>query len=130
MNLTTASLLVAGTLVFGALFFAAANQDGGDPRPTNENLTAENGTQIITIAAKGGYTPRASVAKAGLATELSIKTNNTFDCSSALVIPAVGYRQNLPVTGDTRVSVPPQQPGTTLRGLCTMGMYSFTVEFR
>ena len=58
-----------------------------------------------------------------------MKTSGTFDCSSALVIPALGYRTNLPAQGVTDIEVPPQAAGTRLQGLCAMGMYSFVVNF-
>ena len=89
----------------------------------------QDGKQIITIKAKGGYSPRAMTAKAGVPTEIHMDTNNTYDCSSALNIPSIGYRQYLPATGSTTIPLPPQPAGSTLRGLCAMGMYNFTIRF-
>lgn len=85
--------------------------------------------QIIEIAAKGGYTPNMSVAKADTPTLIKIKSDSTFDCSAVLVIPALDYRTRLPMTGVTSINVPPQAAGTELTGLCAMGMYRFTVKF-
>ncbi len=94
------------------------------------NVSTSEGKQIIEINAKGGYTPRATIAKAGQATILRIKTNATFDCSSSLRIPALGYSKNLPATGTTDIELPAQNAGTTLKALCSMGMYNFSINFQ
>lgn len=89
----------------------------------------DDGKQIIQINAKGGYAPRVTVAKANMPTVINVHTNGTFDCSSALTVPAVGFRKNLPATGVTPIEIPPQQPGATIKGICSMGMYNFAVNF-
>ena len=129
MNATTASIVVAGLLIFGAFFLTTANKNPGAAAAPTNNIAIENGTQIITIKAKGGYSPRSMTAKAGLPTELRVDTNNTYDCSSALNIPSIGYRNYLPATGSTTIPLPPQKAGSTLRGICAMGMYNFTISF-
>ena len=93
------------------------------------NVSIVGGSQIIEISAKGGYSPQNITAKAGTPTTLKIKTSGTFDCSSSLTIPKLGYQTNLPPSGETVVDVPPQKAGSTLTGLCSMGMYSFTIRF-
>ena len=106
---------------------------GGDQPTDNQvagsNVTTENGKQIITIAAKGGYAPRKTTAQAGIPGTLRIATNNTFDCSSSIVIPSLNYRKYLPPTGNTDLEIPAQARGTKLQGLCGMGMYSFEIAF-
>lgn len=84
---------------------------------------------VIEITAKDGYSPSASVAPANTPMILRIKTNNTLDCSSVLVIPALHYRQRLPTTGGTDVPVPPQPAGTEITGACGMGIYHFSIKF-
>ncbi len=96
---------------------------------TSTNVSTANGEQIIEINAKGGYSPRSTSAKAGVATILRIKTSSTFDCSSALRIPAIGYSQTLPATGTTDIALPAQAAGSTLKALCSMGMYNFSINF-
>ncbi len=93
------------------------------------NVRIVGGKQVIAINAKGGYFPRVTTAKAGLPTVIKIHTKGTFDCSSALRIPMLGYRSNLPPTGETLIEVPAQKAGTTMRGLCVMGMYNFSINF-
>lgn len=94
------------------------------------NVNMVSGTQQIAITAKGGYAPRLTIAKAGVPTVINVSTKGTFDCSSSLSIPSIGYTTNLPPTGETTIDVPPQAAGTKLRGICAMGMYNFVVDFK
>lgn len=102
----------------------------GEENAAPQNIVMENGKQIITIDAKGGYFPRKTEAQAGVPTIIRMKTRGTFDCSSAFTIPQIDYRNNLPRTGTTDIEVPPQESGAALNGLCGMGMYSFSVNFK
>jgi plastocyanin domain-containing protein len=88
-----------------------------------------DGKQIITINAKGGYRPQSTIATADMPTAISVQTHGTFDCSSSLVFPSLGIHKILPPSGSTLIDIPPQPAGTTLKGLCAMGMYSFAVKF-
>jgi plastocyanin domain-containing protein len=96
----------------------------------SSNVSLENGKQIIEIKAKGGYAPRITTAKANLPTILRVVTNGTFDCSSSLRIPALNYSQNLPPSGTTDIEVSAQPNGSTLKALCSMGMYNFSIQFK
>jgi plastocyanin domain-containing protein len=96
---------------------------------TSTNVNTEGEKQIIEITAKGGYSPDETIAKAGVPTIIRVKTNNTFDCSAALRIKSLGYSKNLPATGTTDIEVPAQVAGTTLKALCSMGMYNFSIQF-
>lgn len=111
---------------FGVLMLLTRTRDANAPAGAS---TIVDGTQIIDITARGGYAPRVVTAKANMPTILRVATRGTFDCSSALTIPAIGYRGNLPPSGTTDIPVPPQAPGATLQGICAMGMYSFAVRF-
>ena len=118
-----AGLLIAGTIIWshGA---ASAPQEA-----SVKNVSIVDGVQIIAITAKGGYTPKITKAEANMRSELRITTRGTFDCSSALNIPSLNYHKNLPPEGETRIEIPPQKAGTTLSGICAMGMYHFAVQF-
>lgn len=96
---------------------------------SSSNVTMENGVQIITLQVRGGYSPRQSVAQAGIPTVIRFVTNNTFDCSIAIRIPSLNLSKYLPQTGSTDINIG-TQPAGTLRGSCGMGMYPFEVEFR
>ncbi len=115
--------------------FAVSNKDKVTTYPTNtesvtQNVSTANDKQIIEIDAKGGYSPRMSIAKANVPTILRVKTSSTFDCSSSLRIPALSYSKNLPPSGTTDIEIPAQAAGSTLKALCSMGMYNFSVEFK
>jgi len=109
---------------------------GGSKKNTNnisvqsvENTEVRDGVQYITITAKGGYSPSVSNAKAGIPTKLIMKTKGTYDCSSSLVIRSVGFQKILPQTGETEIDIGIPEAGVPLQGLCSMGMYSFLVNF-
>ena len=85
--------------------------------------------QIVEIQAKGGYTPRKSIAKAGVPTIIRFNTNGTFDCSSSVRIPSMSIYKSLPMSGTTDIDLGVQKVGT-LNGSCGMGMYPFEIEFQ
>lgn len=129
MKGTLIATFIASALIVGAVWLSAhskTTQVGGEE---GANVTVSDGVQIIDIAAKGGYSPRVSEAQAGIPSILRVNTKGTFDCSSALTIPSLGFRKNLPPSDVTEIELPPQESGTSLQGLCSMGMYSFTVNF-
>lgn len=127
MRMTIISTILALLLISGAILLSGEKSDGG--AISKENVSTANGKQIIEIDAKGGYSPRESFAKANVPTAIKILTRGTFDCSSALVIPSIGYRENLPLSGETLIEIPSQEKGSSLQGLCAMGMYSFSIRF-
>ena len=128
MKLTVASIILALIFIGGAIIFAR-NGAKTDTAVSKNNVSVADGKQIIEIDAKGGYSPSITIAKANIPTVIKVKTQGTFDCSSALVIQSIGYRANLPPSGETLIEVPPQEAGSTLRGMCAMGMYNFSVKF-
>jgi len=92
------------------------------------NVTIIDGKQIIEIDARGGYSPRKSIAKAGIPTVIRFNTANTFDCSASVRIPSMGISKLLPQTGATDIDLGTQKAGP-LQGSCGMGMYPFEIEF-
>lgn len=124
-----------GVLAFGLLIGLVVTRAGAKTATPSigasgaSNVATINGTQIITINAKGGYRPEGSTAKAGVPTVLRFQTNGTFDCSSVIRIPSLGISKTLPSSGATDIAVGPLQPGT-LQGTCGMGMYRFNVDVK
>lgn len=116
--------LIGGTVWLGTQSGQELAVEKGD-----SNVAVENGVQVIDLTAKGGYTPRSTTASADTPTILRVATNGTFDCSSALTIPSLNYAQNLPPSGTTDITIPPQPAGTKLKGMCSMGMYRFEIAF-
>lgn len=118
--------------VGGMVFLLQRGGVGNGPAPTQDissNVSTLNEAQVVEITAKGGYAPRVTTARANIPTTINVLTNGTYDCSIALVVPSLGIRKTLPASGVTPIDVPPQAPGTTLKGLCSMGMYHFSVTF-
>jgi len=101
----------------------------GGEKMSVQNVEMKNGVQYITIDAKGGYSPRTSSAKADIPTKLIIKTDGTYDCSASLVIRSIGFQKILPQAGETEIDLGIPKIGEPLRGLCSMGMYSFVINF-
>ncbi len=130
MKITVISILIGVGLIVGAIVLTGNNTDSNNNSGgTADNVSIVDGKQIIEIRAKGGYSPRVTNAKANLPTVIKMDTQSTFDCSSALVIPGLGYRNYLPPSGETLIDVPPQKSGAKLQGLCSMGMYNFSINF-
>lgn len=131
MNKVIVGSLVVMVLAIAGIFMLL--RGGGSNTPASStgqmNVSVIDGKQVIEIKAKGGYAPRVTVAKANMPTVINVQTSGTFDCSSALTVPAIGFRTMLPSSGVTPIEIPPQQPGTTIKGVCSMGMYSFAVNF-
>ena len=130
-KITAISIFAAAILIGGIIIFIGWDSNLSDiaSSQTINNVSMIDGKQIISISAKGGYLPRVTTARADIPTIIKVDTRGTFDCSSALVIPSLGYRKNLPPSGETLIDVPPQKTGTSLQGLCAMGMYNFSINF-
>jgi plastocyanin domain-containing protein len=129
MNKPTIAVIILGAAIIGGAFLFISGGNKTAAAPAADNVKVNEGKQIVEIGVKGGYTPKQSVAKAGIPTILRMKTNGTFDCSSGVTIPSLGIRQTLPSTGETDVEIPAQKSGTSLEGVCVMGMYHFTINF-
>ena len=121
------SILISVVVIGGAIVFA--QNRGGDQPQTANNVSTEGEKQVVELQVKGGYMPKLTTAKGGIPTILRMKTDGTFDCSAGVTIPSIGYRKTLPQTGVTEVEIPAQKAGTTLEGVCLMGMYYFSISF-
>ncbi len=128
----TVLLIITVALIVGigiiVLSDSKSNTGTGSTQPV-QNVEIRDGIQYVTINAKGGYFPRVSSAQAGMQTKLVVKTEGTYDCSTSLVIHSVGYRKNLPQTGEEIIDIGIPEAGTSVRGTCSMGMYNFVVTF-
>lgn len=129
MKPTIIAIIIGGAFVLGALILSRGNATPTDSLPI-KNVTIEDGKQIVTISAKGGYSPRVTEVKADMPTLLRVRTQGTFDCSSVLAIPSMNYQKNLPPSGVTEIEIPPQEAGSTFEGMCGMGMYQFEIAFK
>ena len=122
-------MIVAGVLIVGAVVFSGGSVNRGANVAALPNISIVEGKQIITVHAKGGYSPSITEAKANIPTVLRMQTDGTFDCTSVLTIPMLEYRGNLPPSGITEIEIPPQQVGSSIKGICGMGMKNFSIRF-
>lgn len=124
------SMIIISIVVLGGMFYMTSSRGGTNTSESRSAATiSTEGKQVIEITAKGGYTPSEITAKADTASVLKITTKNTFDCSLALRIPTLNVKKTLPMSGDTLFEIPPQKTGSEIKGICSMGMYYFTVKF-
>lgn len=127
-RLTIISIAIAASLIMLAVVFKQpASTTPDDPLPEN-NVSIVDGIQIVDVRAKGGYSPRKSVAKAGIPTVIRFNTSGTYDCSAAVSIPSLRVQTLLVPSGQTEVDIGTPAVGT-LQGSCSMGMYPFAIEF-
>lgn len=108
------SLIVTGLLVI-VLAVIFMNRSPSDGSPGTSNVAIKNGVQYVTVNAKGGYSPKTSTIKAGIPTKLIVKTDNTYDCSSSLVVQSVNYRSMLAATGETEVDLGTPKSGEKIQ---------------
>jgi plastocyanin domain-containing protein len=125
----TASIIFTLALVVGLGIIFLGGAKSQNSSTAIQNVEVRDGVQYVTINAKGGYLPGVSNAKAGITTKLVVKTKGTFDCSSSLVIKSIGYQKILPQTGNTEIDIGTPVAGVPLLGLCSMGMYNFSINF-
>ena len=124
------SVVVSGLLIGVAFWFVSLSPNTDKDGGTVPTATITDGKQIIDISAKGGYSPRKVVAKAGIPTILRVSTKGTFDCSASLVIPKLSYQKFLQPSGIEDIAISAEQAQGTMQGLCSMGMYNFQVIFQ
>ncbi len=136
MKSTIISIVVVIILVGGAIYFTSnrnqpqdQNLSQNEQKQNIKNVAVVDGKQIIEISAKGGYTPRVSIAASGIPTILRFNTKGTFDCSSSVRIPSMNIGKILPNSGITDIDLGVQKAGT-LQGVCGMGMYPFEIQFQ
>lgn len=130
----TVLIIITGALLLGLgiiLFGSPRPQNNIDPanNEPRQNSELKDGIQYITINAKGGYSPKVSIAKAGIPTKLVIKTQGTYDCSASLVIRSLGFQKLLARTGEEIIDIGIPKAGEPLQGICGMGMYNFLIKF-
>ncbi len=138
-NTNSIVILVSITVIVMGLFGIILMLNKGDTNSntssqailetSDNNVSIKDGKQVIEILAKGGYSPKKSIAKSGIPTVIKFKTNGTYDCSSSVNLPSLKISKNLPGTGETEIDIGSQEAGK-LAGTCSMGMYFFEVEFQ
>lgn len=118
---------IGALLAFGLVTLIRWDPQGA-ATATSDNVSIENGKQFIDLTAKGGFSPRKTIAQAGLPTVLKVTTDGTYDCSASINIPDQSVRQLLPATGTTEIDLGTPEE-MVLQGTCSMGMYRFEIDF-
>ena len=126
------SLLFSVALIGGTLYLISNKPAPPTTQDTKQiqNVEVKDGVQYVTVYADGGYSPRVSEVQGGIPTKLIIKTNNTYDCSAALVIRSVGFQKILPPTGEEIIDLGILKSDQKIQGVCSMGMYSFQIQVK
>lgn len=124
------SLTISVALIGLVFWIASMNQNKNGINTETPAASVIDGKQIINITAKGGYSPRVVVAKAGIPTVLRVTTNGTFDCSASVVIPKISYQKSLRPSETEEIPISAEQAQGILQGLCSMGMYNFQIKFQ
>lgn len=114
--LTTAAACIAAVLWY---FFA------GSEKPVATASTGA-GSQEIQIEVRGGYTPSAVSAKAGVPLTLVFDRQDKSSCSEEIVIADFGIRRFLPAFEKTRIEIPSPRAGR-YEFTCGMGMLHGTL---
>lgn len=133
MNKTVSIIITLGLIVTLFIVFSGSStsiNNNGNQVTSGQNIEIKDGVQYITINARGGYSPLVTNAQAGIPTKLIMKTNGSYDCSVALVIRSINFQKILPQTGETVIDVGIPKAGEPLQGLCSMGMYNFSINFK
>ncbi|MEK7612250.1 MAG: cupredoxin domain-containing protein [Patescibacteria group bacterium] len=123
-------IIITLALVVGiGIVFFGQSKNNTDTGGSAQNVEIRDGIQYITINARGGYSPKVSTAQADIPTKLILKTNSTYDCSASLVIPSIGFQKILAQTGEEVIDLGIPKAGQPFQGLCSMGMYNFSINF-
>lgn len=85
--------------------------------------------ELVVNATDTGYQPEYLQAPANQPLRLVVKTQETYSCSRAFVIPELDMGEMLPATGSASFDIPPQQAGKILYFSCSMGMYGGAIRF-
>lgn len=128
---THLKFVLGAVLLVGGVYWLGQNGGGSSSSTSgaaSSNVVVENGAQVVTITAKGGYVPTVSTVQAGIPTTLRFDTAGTYDCSAAVRIPSLGISKSLPANGSTDIVIGVLNAGDSVRGTCGMGMYHFELD--
>lgn len=132
-NTTALIFIIFIIIIFAVTAFILLTQSAGNTAEkeiSTNVVTIENDKQNIDIGVSiNGYDPKYIYAKGNLETNLHFKSYDAIGCEQSLTIPKLGITKILPANGETDIKIAAQQTGTKLVGSCSMGMYTFTIEF-
>jgi plastocyanin domain-containing protein len=129
--LTVASLLLVGVIIWLAISSPNISQEKEVKAQKDENVVRmEDGIQVIYITSTtGGYSPRTVTADANIQTILRMSSENSYGCERSFRIPSMNINEVLPAEGETDFDLGTPKNGEEVFGSCSMGMYTFTINF-
>lgn len=122
-------LLAIIGLVIAAILVLNPSENTKKPVVMSSAVQEVDGEQIISVSAKGGFSPSIVSASANKNTILKVSTKDTYDCSNTLLIPSLRKQILLPPSGTAEIEIPAQSPGTSIHATCSMGMYNLELNF-
>lgn len=120
-------LALGGSSVTLASAWRSALETGEAPAVEVPAAAADGVQRIIINVEDTRYSPASTIARAGVPTEVTFRTNNTQGCTRAIIITSLNVEKVLPATGDTRIDLGELEPGM-YRYTCGMGMYSGSIK--
>lgn len=82
------------------------------PKPAAKARAGASGTQEVTVAVAGGYSPAVVRVEKGKPVRLTFDRREKSPCSEEVVISGFGVRRFLPAFEKTTVEFTPQQAGS------------------
>jgi hypothetical protein len=125
-------MAVIFVLMISAGYLVACSSNSGDSSVSEDSAQETvdlEGKQVVEIIARGGYSPESVDVEALVPTVLLIKSQNAFGCERAFRLPQFKFGTTLPVNGETYIELGTFEAGTKIVGTCSMGMYSFIINF-
>lgn len=115
-------------VVLVILLTSSSNNPPREQLGISNNVTIQEDLQVIRVTSQmGGYTPRIIYAEKDIPTILEIESVNSYGCERAFRIPSLNISEELPSQGITTFDL--GTPNTEILGTCSMGMYTFLIEF-
>lgn len=86
-------------------------------------------TEATITISNDGYTPNNLTVKAGSKVTLNVVNNGGQGCTQALTIPTLKIQKIVPLGNSDKITfTAPNEPGTELAFMCSMGMYRGTIN--
>lgn len=94
-----------------------------------ESTQVPPSNEILLDVTNTGYQPEVLHARANETNTLNLKTDGVISCSRDFVIASLNIEKLLPETGNVQITLPPQEPGSTIYFSCSMGMFTGKIVF-
>lgn len=129
-NLTGALALTGHTFsldrIMKGLYCTVAFCEGESPSTAIVNTPSDKPTITLT---KNGYEPSNITVKAGSQVSLTLTNKDARGCIQAFTLPKYNIEKIIPLgTSETVIFTAPKESGTKIAFMCSMGMYTGTIN--